>query len=708
MNDTLALARLLQLASPALPVGAYTYSQGLEWAVESGVIRDEAGAARWIGDLLAHAIGRFEAPLLARQMQAWRDAAAELGFALDVVGDSQLLRDPAGWRDAALILPDTVHRRANEALLAHLTRRVAAGARLMLVHDAAVLDMDGHYHPEQARLSPLAGVRYALWGALGTGMLREQQAQVLPQALPALQLPPGKLLRDSTGRPLTSVPPLPTAQERLTVVGYQYGPLRYPMFRTAGAYDGERLMAAADDTLLAGLREVGRGRVLFVNLPLGYLKLRTDGLLLHSLLRLFAQDVALLPQLSPMPQGRGALVMNWHIDSAAAVPAMQQLADLGAFDQGPYSVHLTAGPDVDRDGDGLGMDLARNAVMRDWVRRFAARGDEIGSHGGWTHNAFGQMVGTQDRAQSAAMIERNSLAVAEASGRPVREYSAPTGNHPAWVTGWLHERGVQAFYFTGDSGMAPTRSFQDGHRPPPGMWAFPVLSQGQVAAFEEAHRQGMPEADVAAWLADVSDFCADAHTLRLVYFHPSGVMLYPAAFKAWLRHSRQLVEAGRLRWMTMAQYADFANRRLRVLWRIEPLDGAASLAGVGPVGPPGAGTGSAAAPAQRLAASHDEDLAGATWMLPVQRWAEPRLAEGEARIARDGAFWRVEAVRGKRLVLDLLPAVAAAAGAPSFAPSPAPSSAPSSAPSPVPALPPAARAQPPADPLPSPVARIES
>ena len=74
MNDTLALARLLQLASPALPVGAYTYSQGLEWAVESGVIRDEAGAARWIGDLLAHAIGRFEAPLLARQMQAWRDA----------------------------------------------------------------------------------------------------------------------------------------------------------------------------------------------------------------------------------------------------------------------------------------------------------------------------------------------------------------------------------------------------------------------------------------------------------------------------------------------------------------------------------------------------------------------------------------------------------------------------------------------------------
>ena len=65
------LIRLLQLASPALPVGAYTYSQGLEWAVESGRISDEAGAGEWIGDLLIGAIGRFEAPLLFCLMSAW-------------------------------------------------------------------------------------------------------------------------------------------------------------------------------------------------------------------------------------------------------------------------------------------------------------------------------------------------------------------------------------------------------------------------------------------------------------------------------------------------------------------------------------------------------------------------------------------------------------------------------------------------------------
>lgn len=74
--DSLVLIRLLQLASPTLPVGAYTYSQGLEWAVESGRIVDEASAGQWIADLLQHGIGRFEAPLLAQLMRYWRAGEA--------------------------------------------------------------------------------------------------------------------------------------------------------------------------------------------------------------------------------------------------------------------------------------------------------------------------------------------------------------------------------------------------------------------------------------------------------------------------------------------------------------------------------------------------------------------------------------------------------------------------------------------------------
>lgn len=64
------LPRLLQLASPALPVGAYSYSQGLEWAADSGTVRDEISALTWIGDLLEWNMGRFEAPLLAQMLRA--------------------------------------------------------------------------------------------------------------------------------------------------------------------------------------------------------------------------------------------------------------------------------------------------------------------------------------------------------------------------------------------------------------------------------------------------------------------------------------------------------------------------------------------------------------------------------------------------------------------------------------------------------------
>ena len=66
------LARLLQLASPALPVGAYSYSQGLEAAVEAGTVGDAASAGRWIGDALDFSMARFEAPALCRLHSAWQ------------------------------------------------------------------------------------------------------------------------------------------------------------------------------------------------------------------------------------------------------------------------------------------------------------------------------------------------------------------------------------------------------------------------------------------------------------------------------------------------------------------------------------------------------------------------------------------------------------------------------------------------------------
>lgn len=65
-RSALSLLRLLQLASPALPIGAFAYSQGLEPAVRAGCVHDEASAADWILGLLAGPMAHQDLPLFAR------------------------------------------------------------------------------------------------------------------------------------------------------------------------------------------------------------------------------------------------------------------------------------------------------------------------------------------------------------------------------------------------------------------------------------------------------------------------------------------------------------------------------------------------------------------------------------------------------------------------------------------------------------------
>lgn len=72
--DPRALLKLLQLASPAFPIGAYAYSQGLEGTVETGAVRTEAQAQAWITGLAQHHLQCVDLPILARIYNAARVA----------------------------------------------------------------------------------------------------------------------------------------------------------------------------------------------------------------------------------------------------------------------------------------------------------------------------------------------------------------------------------------------------------------------------------------------------------------------------------------------------------------------------------------------------------------------------------------------------------------------------------------------------------
>jgi urease accessory protein len=71
------LTALLHLASPALPIGAFSYSQGLEAAIEAQLITDADSARDWIASGLTNVLALGELPFLAHQFERWRahDAA---------------------------------------------------------------------------------------------------------------------------------------------------------------------------------------------------------------------------------------------------------------------------------------------------------------------------------------------------------------------------------------------------------------------------------------------------------------------------------------------------------------------------------------------------------------------------------------------------------------------------------------------------------
>lgn len=73
MQSHLARLRLWQLISPALPVGAYAYSQGLEYALHAGWLQDEHDVQQWIQGLLQHTLCRLDIPVLQRLYVAWAD-----------------------------------------------------------------------------------------------------------------------------------------------------------------------------------------------------------------------------------------------------------------------------------------------------------------------------------------------------------------------------------------------------------------------------------------------------------------------------------------------------------------------------------------------------------------------------------------------------------------------------------------------------------
>ena len=104
------LISLLHLASPALPIGGFSYSQGLEAAIDCGLVTDAASAERWIRDNLTHVQAHCEAPVWLLLHRAWlaRDLAAvrhwnDWFHATRETAELRLETEQMGWSLSKLI-----------------------------------------------------------------------------------------------------------------------------------------------------------------------------------------------------------------------------------------------------------------------------------------------------------------------------------------------------------------------------------------------------------------------------------------------------------------------------------------------------------------------------------------------------------------------------------------------------------------------------
>jgi urease accessory protein len=198
--DDLALMRLLQLCSPTLPVGAYTYSQGLEWAVHAGAVSDEASAGRWIGELLELGIGRFEAPLLVALMGAW--AASDGAEVVRLNADFLASRESAELRAETVQMGYSLRRllgELREPAFEPLIAELAALPEIAFPTVWAGLAVASNIEPRAAvsaylwawaENQVLAALKSVPLGqAAGQRLLADLGRRIAPVAAAALQLP---------------------------------------------------------------------------------------------------------------------------------------------------------------------------------------------------------------------------------------------------------------------------------------------------------------------------------------------------------------------------------------------------------------------------------------------------------------------------------------------------------------------------------------
>lgn len=484
-------------------------------------------------------------------LKAYTSVLEEEGVPFELMSNEKLIKlspDTIHVNVPAIIFPDSVNKYIENSTDYWIEKYVKSGGKVALVYDVNTREKDGKYKLSSTYLDRVLGLDFSVYQ-------REKEQSYKYGNINFKDLQSAHYFEIPTGK----------IDENFTMIGYQYGKLLYPLAMVKVlSTEGQKIYAADENKRpVIVQKDLGEGSLLYVNTPLGALKGRSDDLMLRSVLKTFLFKIAHVPHLVSSPNATGTLVINWHIDSSVEYISIPWNIENNYFRKDlNQTFHITAGPDLDNFQDGLGFDAA--GIGSSLIKKLMEYGS-IGSHGGWSHNWFAKNIEEKKltRKEMKNYIKKNNEVLESIIGYKPIEYSAPVGVFPPLTSiEIMKELGFKSYYYVGDSGSAPNRTFYNGTMLDENIIAFPVMTFGINASLVEVQNSHWSEEKMKKYYQEFVDYLILNRTVRLFYSHPHDVpdYDYKNAVKYFLDYTSTLVEEGKLQTRTMTNISDFIVR----------------------------------------------------------------------------------------------------------------------------------------------------
>ena len=452
-----------------------------------------------------------------------------------------------------IILPDGINQHVYFDLYFFIEKCLKRGINVFLVFDVGIKDRNRRYL-EKSVFSNLLGINSSTYGIYKEETFLNDNVKILDP--------------DFLGFPRFRL-------EKNKILAYLYKKKIYYVSRLQIINNDYTEIAKTENYNIPFIviKNYGKGKIYFVNTPLGYLKANSDDLILRSNLITFIDKICGINRLANIENALPTVILNYHVDANSDWKAIEFLYNNGYFRKNiKSSYHITAGDFRDKEGDKLGFDACGKG--RKYVDILSKYGS-IGSHGGWAHNYYSYtLIYDSDKIDIADFIERNiemnNSCLESIVGYKIREYSAPNGVHPQPInTKILEKLGMICYYYVGDLGSAPNLTFYNNEMVSDRVLAFPVCPYKDIVSLGEMKKRNISGNEVFDFLKNFVDYVQENQTVRLYYTHPYDVLEYPMEYKKFLDYLESKINAKLIQTQTMEEYTEFFFRFLKTEFDIE-------------------------------------------------------------------------------------------------------------------------------------------